>query len=141
MEKVFKRLNINVIVIKNDTYNLKLIKLNLTLYKKYQSYYYIGMNPFNDTEFLKCIKRSYIIKEMIKKDDFKTYDIVESNVKINNNIITITIRLNNDSNIYKYQYIPKQKQVMEINNKKIKITNKKNDILNLEKKFESMIID
>jgi hypothetical protein len=93
-----------------------------------------NVNPFIDKEFLKCIKRSYIIKQMIKED--RSYDITDFTIKMSNNIITMTLKLNNDTNIYKYQYIPKEKQATEI----IKDKNNKT-IKNLEKTFEKMIID
>jgi hypothetical protein len=101
------------------------------------------MNPFADAEFLKCIKRSYIMKQMLRED--KKFEIAEFDIKLNNNIITIIIKLNNNSNIYKYQYVPKEKQITtEIvnNKKKVKHKYKKDDeILNLENKFENMMID
>lgn len=99
------------------------------------------MNPFTNSDFLKYIKRSYIMKQILRED--KIYDIVEFDIRVNNNIITMTIKINNDTNIYKYQYIPKEKQMITEtvkSNKKGK--NKKNDdILNLENQFEKMIID
>lgn len=119
---------------------LKLKKMNFILYKN-KNVNKIIMNPFTNADFLKCIKRSYIMKQILRED--KIYDIVEFDIKVNNNIITMTIKLNNNSNIYKYQYIPKEKQIItEIvkNNKKVK--NKKNDdIRNLENQFENMILD
>lgn len=96
------------------------------------------MNPFEDSLFLKDIKRCYIIREMIKDINDKHYDIIEGNFKLNNNIITISIKLKNDNNIYRYQYIPKQKQILNINKKYNK---KDTDINKISKRFEKMNID
>lgn len=96
------------------------------------------MNPFEDSLFLKNIKRCYIIREMIKDSNVKYYDIVEANFKLNNNIITISIKLKNDNNVYRYQYIPKQKQILKIN-KKHNVTD--TDINKISKRIEKMNID
>lgn len=96
------------------------------------------MNPFEGGSFLKDIKRCFIIKQMIKEN--KKYDLSESNIKIHNNVISISIKINGDSNVYKYQYIPKQKQIIKnIKNKK-KITDDMS-IDCLDKNFEKMVID
>lgn len=96
------------------------------------------MNPFEDGSFLKDIKRCFIIKQMIKEN--KKYDLSESNIKIHNNVISISIKINGDSNVYKYQYIPKQKQIIKNIKNKTKITDDMS-IDCLDKNFEKMVID
>lgn len=96
------------------------------------------MNPLEDGSFLKDIKRCFIIKQMIKEN--KKYDVTESVFKIHNNVITISIKLNGDSNIYRYQYIPKQKQIIK-NSKNRKNCADEMIIDVLDKDFEKMSID
>jgi hypothetical protein len=96
------------------------------------------MNPFEDSSFLKNIKRCYIIREMIKDINDKDYDIIEGNFKLHNDIITISIKLKNDNNIYRYQYIPKQKQILNINKNQ---NRKDTDINKILKRIEKMNID
>ena len=94
------------------------------------------MNPFEDSSFLKNIKRCYIIREMIKNECDKKYDISDAHFKLTDNVITISIKQKNVASVYKYQYIPKQKQILDV---KSKINNK--NINNICKKMEKMIID
>lgn len=93
------------------------------------------MNPFEDSKFLKDIKRCYIIKEMIKSKYDKKYDIVDAHFKINDNVITIAIKQKNGTNVYKYQYIPKQKQILDVKQK-----DKSKNINNICKRIEKMMI-
>ena len=100
------------------------------------------MNPFEDSNFLKDIKRCYIIREMIKNKNDKKYDIIDAHFKLNDNVITISIKQKNIADVYKYQYIPKQKQVLDVKDKgnnKNKVNNKNID--NICEKIEKMIID
>jgi hypothetical protein len=94
------------------------------------------MNPFEDSDFLKDIKRCYIIREMIKNKNNKKYDIIDANFKLNNNVITISIKQKNIAGVYKYQYILKQKQILDIKHK-----NNSKNINNICEKIERMVID
>lgn len=108
--------------------------MNFIQYKKVDI-----MNPFENSKFLKNIKRSFIIRNIINEDE-KNFKISECVFKEKDDVIYISIKIHGDNNIYKYHYIPKQLQLVNINKRHTKRKDK-NCINDLEEKFDMMIID
>ena len=98
------------------------------------------MNPFENSNFLKNIKRSFIIRSMINENN-ENSKISECVFKEKNDVIYISIKIHGDNNTYKYHYIPKQLQLVHNNKHHKKRKNNEVYVDNLKESFDMMIID